>query len=57
MHVWTTHNLSKACFVPGDGPVILWDFGKCEHLNEHLPLIDEVRSGAGFIYFLVGESV
>ncbi|MEO1505518.1 MAG: Xaa-Pro peptidase family protein [Pseudomonadota bacterium] len=55
MQLWTAHNPARACYVATDGPVILWDFHGCDHLTAHLPLIDEVRHGAGFFYFLMGE--
>lgn len=55
MQLWTAHNLARACYVAADGPMILWDFHGCDHLSAHLPLIDEVRHGAGFFYFLTAE--
>ena len=54
MQLWTTHNPARACFVPPQGNVILWDFHNCEHLSQHLPLIGEVRHGASFFYFETG---
>ena len=55
MQLWTTHNPARACFVPPQGNVILWDFHNCEHLSQHLPLIGEVRHGASFFYFETGD--
>ena len=55
MQLWTTHNPARACFVPPEGNVILWDFHNCEHLSQHLPLIGEVRHGASFFYFETGD--
>jgi len=55
MMIWTAHNLCRACFIATEGPAVLWDFTRCEFLSEHLPLIDERRSGAGFFYFVSGE--
>ena len=57
MQLWTTHNPARACFVSADGYIVLWDFGKCAHLSAHLPLVKEVRDGAGFFYFTSGERV
>ena len=57
MQIWVAHNLSRACFIPREGPIILWEFYKCEHLTEHLPSIEELRLGAGFIYFIAGSGV
>ena len=51
MQLWIAHNAARACFVPPQGKVILWDFHNCEHLSAHLPLVGEVRHGARFFYF------
>ena len=55
MQLWIAHNAARACFVPPEGKVILWDFHNCEHLSAHLPLVDEVRHGASFFYFETGD--
>jgi Xaa-Pro aminopeptidase len=55
MHLWIAHNPSRAVFIAADGYVVLWDFHRCEHLSGHLPLIDEIRTGAGFYYFVAGD--
>jgi Xaa-Pro aminopeptidase len=55
MQVWVAHNPARACYVSADGYVILWDFHKCGHLSAHLPLVREVRHGAGFYYFEAGD--
>jgi len=55
MQLWTAHNPSRACFVAPDGYMVLWDFHGCDHLSAYLPLIDEVRHGAGFFYFLADQ--
>jgi len=39
MQLWIAHNAARACFVPPEGKVILWDFHNCEHLSAHLPLV------------------
>ena len=57
MQVWVMHNLSRACLALADGPVILWEFYGCDHLSEHLPLVDELRSGAGFIYLVAAAGL
>ncbi|RED44256.1 dimethylsulfonioproprionate lyase DddP [Aestuariispira insulae] len=57
MQLWVTHNACRACFIPTEGPVILWDFHNCEHLSEFLPLVDEVRHGASFFYFESGDKL
>lgn len=55
MQLWTAHNPARACFVAPDGHMVLWDFHGCDHLTAYLPLINEVRHGAGFFYFLAGD--
>ncbi len=57
MQAWTSHNFARACFIATEGPVVLWDFFRCEHLSGHLPLIDEVRTSASFFYFVNAEQV
>ena len=55
MQLWTAHNAARACFIPPEGKVILWDFHNCEHLSAHLPLVGELRGGASFFYFETGD--
>ncbi len=55
MQLWTSHNLARACFVPPEGKMVLWDFHNCEHLSAHLPLVGELRKGASFFYFETGD--
>ncbi|NKB77103.1 MAG: M24 family metallopeptidase [Gammaproteobacteria bacterium] len=55
MQLWITHNPARACFIATDGPVIMFDFHNCQHMNEHLELIDEVRNMTSFFYFIAGN--
>lgn len=55
MQLWVAHNPSRALLVCADGHMVLWDFHGCDHLSSYLPLVKEVRHGAGFFYFLVGD--
>lgn len=55
MQLWIAHNAARACFVPPEGEMVLWDFHNCEHLSAHLPLVGEVRHGASFFYFETGN--
>ncbi|MEM7463881.1 MAG: dimethylsulfonioproprionate lyase DddP [Pseudomonadota bacterium] len=57
MQLWITHNPARACFVSADGYMIVWDYVNCDHLSAHLPLVREVRSGAGLFYFSCGDRV
>ena len=43
MSVYNMHNLTRYCFVPVNGPVILYEYFNCEGLSNHLNLIDEIR--------------
>ena len=56
MQLWIAHNAARACFVPPEGDMVLWDFHNCEHLSAHLPLVGEVRHGASFFYFETGDN-
>jgi len=55
MQLWTSHNPARACFVSANGYIVLWEFHHCDHMSAHLPLVKELRSGAGFFYFLSGD--
>jgi len=56
MHLWITHNPSRAAFVSAEGHVVLWELHRCEHLSNYLPLIDEIRTeGVGMYYFVAGD--
>ena len=39
MSVYNMHNLTRYCFVPVDGPTILYEYFNCEILSKHLNLI------------------
>ena len=49
------HNLTRYCFVPVNGPVILYEYFNCEHLSNHLNLIDEIRPAITWDYFSNGD--
>jgi Xaa-Pro aminopeptidase len=55
MQLWCTHNAVRYAFMATEGPVILWDFHNCEHLSQHLPLIDEIRHGTAWHYYEAGQ--
>ena len=57
MQLWIAHNPARACFISADRYVVLWDFHNCNHLSDHLPLINERRGGAAFFYFESGDRV
>ncbi|OUD14518.1 hypothetical protein [Thioflexithrix psekupsensis] len=43
MQVWCLHNAVRYCFIPTEGPVVLFEFYHCDHISHHLDLIDEIR--------------
>ena len=49
------HNLTRYCFVPVDGPTILYEYFNCEILSKHLDLIDEIRPSITWDYFSNGD--
>ncbi len=57
MSVHNMHNLTRYCFVPIKGPVILYEYFNCEKLSEHLNLIDEIRPAISWDYFGNGSQV
>ncbi len=57
MQVWCTHNAVRYAFVATEGPVVLFDFHGSRHLSDHLPLIDEVRTGQALAYFFNGDGM
>ena len=57
MAVWTLHNAARYCFVPTEGPVVLFDFHNCEHLSQGLETIDEVRTTCSWFYFGAGPKL
>lgn len=57
MAVWTLHNAARYCFVPTEGPVIVFDFHNCAHLSDGLETVDEVRPARAWYYFAAGPHV
>ncbi len=55
MSVYNMHNLTRYCFVPISGPVILYEYFNCEGLSSHLNLIDEIRPAITWDYFSNGD--
>jgi len=55
MSVYNMHNLTRYCFVPVNGPVILYEYFNCEKMSEHLNLIDEIRPAITWDYFSNGD--
>jgi len=57
MMVWSLHNAARYALIVADGPGIIFEFGKCEHLNDGLPAVDEVRLAKSWMYFTDGVRV
>ena len=55
MSVYNMHNLTRYCFVPANGPVILYEYFNCEILSKDLNLIDEIRPAITWDYFSNGD--
>ena len=55
MSFYNMHNLTRYCFVPVDGPTILYEYFNCEILSKHLDLIDEIRPSITWDYFSNGD--
>ncbi len=57
MQVWCTHNAARACFVPTEGPVTMFEFDRTQFLSEHLPLVEDIRKVLPVFYFTAGDRV
>ena len=55
MSIYNMHNLTRYCFIPINGPVILYEYFNCEGLSSHLNLINEVRPAITWDYFSNGD--
>jgi len=55
MSVYNMHNLTRYCFIPVNGPVILYEYFNCEELSSHLNLINEIRPAITWDYFSNGS--
>ena len=55
MSVYNMHNLARYCFIPVDGPTILYEYFNCEILSKGLDLIDEIRPAITWDYFSNGD--
>ena len=55
MSIYNMHNLTRYCFIPLNGPVILYEYFNCEDQSSHLNLINEIRSAITWDYFSYGD--
>jgi Xaa-Pro aminopeptidase len=55
MSIYNMHNLTRYCFIPVNGPAILYEYFNCEELASHLNLINEIRPAITWDYFSNGD--
>ncbi len=55
MSIWTAHNPIRYALILNDGPGNMFEFNGCEHLNDGLPGIDEVRQAIGWMFMCAGD--
>jgi len=55
MPVWTGHNPVRYAMILAGGPAILWEFKGCEHLNNGLPGIDDIRTAVSWMFMTKGD--
>ena len=55
MSIYNMHNLTRYCFIPANGPTILYEYFNCEGLSSHLNLINEIRPAITWDYFSNGD--
>ena len=57
MAVFSFHLMTRYVFIPASGPVILFEYPKCEFIYENNCTIDEVRQVIHWDYFSWGDKV
>ncbi len=55
MQLWITHNAARYCFVPAEGPVVMFDYSATPFLSRHSEVVDEVRPSTSWFYFAAGN--
>ena len=55
MQVWTSHNPMRYALIFADGPALMFEFKSCEHLNDGLPGIDEIRTAIPYMFMARGN--
>ena len=52
MQLWCTHNEVRYVYVPAEGPVVLFEYGRVgDLLTAGMPTVDEVRPARSWFYF------
>jgi Xaa-Pro aminopeptidase len=57
MSMYTMHIISRYVFIPTEGPVILFEYPKSEHLAEGICTVDEIRDCIVWDFFSNGNNV
>ena len=57
MSMFTMHIISRYVFIPAEGPVILFEYPKSEHLAEGIGTVDEIRDCIVWDFFSNGNNV
>jgi Xaa-Pro aminopeptidase len=55
MGVWTAHNPMRYAMILSGGPGIMFEFKGCEHLNDGLDGIDELRNSIAWMFMAAGD--
>lgn len=55
MSIWTAHNPIRYALILNGGSGIMFEFKGCEHLNDGLPGVDEIRRAVGWMFMHSGE--
>ena len=55
MQVWTAHNPMRYALILTDGPAVMFEFRGCEHLNDGLPGIDDLRNSTSWMFMAKGD--
>ena len=55
MQIFSARNPARYLFLPVEGPVILFEFARCEHLSAGIETIDEVRTATTVSYVAAGD--
>jgi Xaa-Pro aminopeptidase len=57
MSIWTMHNPTRYALILADGPAVMFEFHRAEHVNDGLPGVDEIRPAISWMYLTDGDLV
>ena len=55
MQAWTSHNPMRNALILADGPAVMFELMGCEHLNDGLPGIDDLRNSTSRTVMAKGD--